>query len=137
MGDGLMPLFSVHVRIRQNETLKSDEGQINMILFDGFVDAPFFNGEILPGACDTQKYFANENGMLSARYMLSGKDENGSETKVFIENNATFINGQWKTVPFIMTDNPRLSWLTKEKLKGEIEGVEGGVIIHFYREEKK
>lgn len=132
-----MPLFSVHVRITDVHTIKSDEGDINMILFDGYVDAPFFKGEILPGACDTQKYLKNEKGMLSARYMLTGKDDSGTDTKIFIENNACLIDGEWKTKPRIFTDNRRLSYLSKEELFGKIEATEIGVIIHFYRENEK
>lgn len=134
----MKPLFSVTVRIIDTNTLKSERGQINMIIFGGFVDAPFFKGQILPGACDTQKYLKGESGTLSARYLLSGTDDVGRETKVFIENNACLGNdGEWKTTPVIYTDNPRLNWLESERLTGEIEGCDGGVRIHFYREADK
>jgi len=134
----MKPVFSVHVRITNEYTLKSEKGQINMIVFDGFIDAPFFKGEILSGACDTQKYLPGEKGALSARYMLEGLDEAGNKTRIFIENNAFLSkDGSWKTRPFIMTDNPRLMWLSDLPLTGAIEGAENGVIIHFYGEEAK
>lgn len=129
-----MPLFSVNVRIINEYTLRSDQGEINMVLFDGYVDAPFFKGKILPGACDTQKYLKNEVGMLSARYMLSGKDDEDRDVKIFIENNACLEDGKWRTKPWILTDSERLSYLSRERLYGEIEGTDNGVIIHFYRE---
>ena len=130
-------IFTVHVHIKDTHTIKSDAGQINMIVFDGYVDAPFFKGEILSGACDTQKYLSGQPGMLSARYMLRGTDDEGKETILFIENNARLnSDGRWQTVPWIMTDNPRLQWLSQLQMKGEIEGTDGGVVIHFYTEEK-
>ncbi|MBQ4156992.1 MAG: DUF3237 family protein [Clostridia bacterium] len=130
-------IFTVHVHIRDTHTLKSELGQINMIVFDGYADAPFFKGEILSGACDTQKYLSGQPGTLSARYMLKGTDDEGKETTLFIENNARLnSDGRWQTVPWIMTDNPRLQWLSQLQMKGEIEGTDGGVLIHFYTEEK-
>ncbi len=127
-----MILFSVDVIVKEVHELKSNKGQINMIVFTGSVDAPFFKGEILSGACDTQKYLKGERGMLSARYMLKGRDEDGKETLLFIENNACLEDdGSWKTVPRIYTDNNKLFWLQDEKLTGEIEGTEKGVMIHF------
>ncbi len=134
----MKPVFSVHVRIINEHTLKSEKGQINMIMFDGFVDVPFFKGEILSGACDTQRYLTGEKGALSARYMLEGLDDTGNKTRIFIENNAFLSkDGSWETKPFIMTDDPRLMWLSDLPLTGEIEGAEKGVIIHFYGEEVK
>lgn len=134
----MKPLFTVSIRITDVHSLKSKFGEINMIAFDGTCDAPFFKGSILSGACDTQKYLNGLEGMLSARYMLKGEDEDGKSAKIFIENNACLSkNGQWKTKPQIYTDSQRLSWLETERLTGEIEGIENGVMIHFYREEDK
>lgn len=130
-----MLLFSVDVIVNEVYELKSSKGQINMILFSGSVDAPFFKGEILPGACDTQKYLTSERGQLSARYMLKGRDREGRDTLLFIENNADLSeDGSWKTKPVIFTDNENLSWLQEENLTGEIEGTEKGVRIHFHKE---
>lgn len=132
----MKPLFTVRVRITDTYSLKSGSGEINMIVFDGTCDAPFFKGKILPGACDTQRYIHGAQGVLSARYMLKGTDSFGNDTKIFIENNASMgADGHWKTTPVIFTDNPALSWLESEPLRGEIEGTETGVRIHFYREE--
>lgn len=132
----MKPLFTVCVRITDTHFLKSRAGEINMIVFDGTCEAPFFKGYILSGACDTQKYIIGHRGMLSARYMLEGEDEYGQPARIFIENNACLSDdGQWKTTPVIYTDSPALSWLEKERLTGEIEGKEDGVLIHFYRED--
>lgn len=132
-----MHLFSVNVIIEDVHELKSAKGQINMIAFSGCIQSAFFCGAILPGACDTQKYMQGEKGQLSARYMLDGTDAEGTRTMLFIENNAFMDeNGKWKTVPTIFTDNEKLSWLEQEKLTGEIEGTDKGVIIHFYTDGK-
>ena len=130
-------LFSVNVHILDTHIAKSDLGQVNMIVFSGSIDAPFFKGETLSGACDTQKYMAGERGRLSARYMLKGVDSEGTETMLFIENNAVLQdNDDWKTEPVILTDNPKLSWLQEERLRGEIEATMDGVNIHFYQTEE-
>ena len=130
-----MLLFFVDVIVDEVRELKSSKGQINMILFSGSVDAPFFKGEILSGACDTQKYPAGGRGQLSARYMIRGSDAEGTETHLFIENNAFLSeDGSWKTVPAIYTDNEKLSWLQDIKLTGEIEGTDKGVRIHFRKD---
>lgn len=132
-----MLLFSVNVIVEEVRELKSGKGQINMILFSGFVDAPIFKGKILSGACDTQKYLKGERGELSARYMLDGLDAEGTQTRLFIENNAYQTDdGSWKTTPRIFTDNEKLDWLENVKLSGQIEGTDNGVIIHFYEDEK-
>ena len=131
-------LFTVNVIVKEVHELKSDLGQINMIVFEGGIDAPFFKGEILSGAFDTQKYLKVKEGMLSARYMLKGRDDEENECLLFIENNALIDNtGRWMTTPSIYTDSLRLKWLTEMKLRGEIEGSEKGVLIHFYEVDKK
>lgn len=131
-----MLVFSVDVIVNEVHEMKSGKGQINMILFSGSVDAPFFKGEILSGACDTQKYLTGERGQLSARYMLKGTDAEGTETHIFIENNAYLSDGgSWKTIPGIYTDNKKLEWLEQTELYGHIEGTENGVKIDFYKDE--
>ena len=131
-----MLVFSVDVIVNEVHEMKSGKGQINMILFSGSVNAPFFKGEILSGACDTQKYLTGERGQLSARYMLKGSDADGKETLLFIENNAILSDdGEWKTTPEIYSDNPKLSWLEDAKLNGRIEGTDKGVRIHFCKDE--
>ena len=95
-------VFQVHVILDQTLSVQGGKGSATMILFHGDLDTTFFKGEIQPGAVDTQK-----SGSISARYIIQGKDADGTPTKIFIENNQ--INGVLK--PMVLTDNPKLRWL--------------------------
>ena len=128
-------LFTIEVDLHECHTLKSTKGQVNMICFGGRCDCDFFRGEILSGGVDTQTYLTGKPGRLSARYMLSGADCDGTPTRLFIENNGEYdADGVCVTHPRILTDNPTLSWLEETPLTGRIAGREGGVTILFYKE---
>ena len=125
-------LFAIDVDITESHMLQSACGQVNMVLFTGRCDCAFFRGEILSGGVDTQRYPADGPGGLSARYMLQGVDDQGTATRIFIENNGAFDDeGVCTTRPQILTDNPRLRWLEEVALTGRISGRPGGVRIHF------
>lgn len=130
------PFFAIEVDLNECHTLKSARGQVNMITFGGRCHCDFFRGEILPGGVDTQTYLTGEPGRLSARYMLSGVDGEGTPTRLFIENNGEYdADGVCITTPRIFTDSPRLAWLEDVPLTGRVQGREGGVTILFYTEE--
>ena len=130
------PLFTIEVDIHDCHTLRSARGQVNMITFGGRCDCDFFHGEILSGGVDTQMYLVGVPGRLSARYMLSGTDESGTPTRLFIENNGEYdADGTCITPPRILTDNPALTWPESLPLSAGITGREGGVTILFYMEE--
>lgn len=125
----MQELFSIHVILTQTHSVESPRGQVNMVLFEGSCDCPFFHGHILLGGVDTQR-----DGTLSARYMLEGTDDAGTPTRIFIENNGKWnSDGSCTTHPMIRTDNPRLAWLEEAELTGGITGHEMGVDIHFCR----
>ena len=129
-------LFTIEIDLHDCHTLKSAKGQVNMVLFGGRCDCDFFHGDILSGGVDTQRYLTGEQGRLSARYMLSGVDDEGAPTRLFIENNGeNDADGVCITTPRIFTDNPRLAWLEAVPLTGRVQGREGGVTILFYTEE--
>ena len=103
---------------------------MQMILFDGYCDSSLFHGKILQGGVDTQRYFADGSGSISARYMLQGVDADGLPCRIFIENQAEVNNGIFKkTTPKIFTDSLCLKWLETANLYGEVETVDGGVVI--------
>ncbi len=95
-------VFQIHVVLDQMFNVQGGKGSANMILFHGDLDTTFFKGEIQPGAVDTQR-----SGSISARYILVGKDADGTPTKIFIDNSQ--VNGVLK--PYVLTDNPKLRWL--------------------------
>lgn len=130
-------LFTIEIDLHENHMVISPGNTVNMVLFGGRCDCDFFHGEILPGGVDTQIYREGEAPMLSARYMLRGRDDEGTPTRLFIENNGvTGPDGVCATTPYIMTDNPRLAWLTTTPLTGRLADREGGVTIMFYKEDR-
>ena len=125
-----MELFKINVNITDTVKLESGSATVQMILFDGYCDSSLFHGKILQGGVDTQRYFADDSGSISARYMLQGVDADGLPCKIFIENQAEVKNGIFKkTTPKILTDSLCLKWLETANLYGEVESVDGGVVI--------
>ena len=104
-------VFQVHVILDQTLSVQGGKGSATMILFHGDLDTTFFKGEIQPGAVDTQR-----SGAISARYIIDGKDADGTPTKIFIDN--TQVNGVLK--PYVLTDNPKLRWLEKTDWEARI-----------------
>ncbi|MCR5545130.1 MAG: DUF3237 family protein [Lachnospiraceae bacterium] len=123
-------VFKIDVDLDEIYEVKGETGSACMILFHGSAKGECFNGKILPGGVDTQKQPKGEEKILSARYILEGKDENGDECRVFVENNS--IPGTKQTKPMIYTDSKVLKWLETADLCGEIGSKKGGVIISIF-----
>lgn len=87
-------------------------------MLEGNAEGDFFHGKILPGAVDTQTILSNNSGELNARYTLRGKDFQGEDCLIYIENKA--ILNRTQTVPRIITDSTALKWLMHTKLLGEM-----------------
>lgn len=126
-------VLTVNVNITQINEVKGHKGSARMILFDGDVCCDNFKGVILPGGVDTQKDISKEETLLSARYILEGKDIEGKDCRIFIENNGTIKKGEEMTaIPKMLTDSEALSFLETQELFSKIEGKQGGVIIHIF-----
>lgn len=131
----MQELLTIYVELQETHTLKSPEGQINMVLFGGRCESEHFTGQVLSGGVDTQTYLTGQPGRLSARYMLRGTAADGSPATLFIENNGVFDeNGVCHTCPTLYTDNDSLRWLCQTPMTGSISGWEKGVIIHLCKE---
>lgn len=129
-------VFEIDVKCTGLQSVKSSKGQINIISFTGSCHSDFFDGIITQGGADTQKYISGLPGNLSARYILDGTDKNNVPTKIFIENNGTIDeHGTVITKPFIMSDNPSLSFLEDMDLTGRISDKEnpGEIAITFFK----
>lgn len=80
-----------------------------------------FKGTGLDTFVDTRIQFPGQIQTLSARYIIEGEDDEGRATKVYIENDgidesedhSTFV-----TEPFVVTDNPKWSWIETAPLHG-------------------
>lgn len=128
-------LLCVLVKLEKIQRIEGALSDIVMIPFSGEACGPYFQGNILPHAVDTQKRKKGEKLQLSARYMLTGTDDQGNPCRMFIENNGTEeAGGVLRTRPVVVTDSPSLAWMEQASLTGTVEGTEGGVIIRIYGE---
>ncbi len=117
--------------------LDSEIGHVKMIPFGGTVKSDIFNGIIEPCGVDTQ--VTNQAGVrhMSARYMLTGKDADGNDCHIYLENNAWFTNGErpkpWISTPKFITDSKKLApYLHTDRFIGEGMRVEEGLRIRYY-----
>jgi len=117
--------------------MKGENAEVLMIPFKGRVESDIFTGIVEPCGVDTQ--VTNPNGVrhMSARYILTGKDQDGSECHIYVENNAWFTNDErprpFRTVPTFITDSPRLApYLHRNQFVGEGLRDESGLWIRFY-----
>ncbi|MCQ2591407.1 MAG: DUF3237 domain-containing protein [Treponema sp.] len=124
-------LFSIHINVTEVIEVKGKKDTARMVLFNGFAEG-IFSGKVENGGVDTQKEIFGEAGTLSARYILSGKDEDGTPCKLFIENNGKF--GEPYTCPKIITDSEKLGWLENAKLFGQICNENNELIIKIFED---
>jgi hypothetical protein len=128
-------VLTIFIHIISIDEIKGDHGNVVMIAFDGYSDCENFKGKIEKNGVDTQISYQGMPQMLSARYLLKGKDIKGNNCSIFIENNAIVKeNEPLKTNPKIITDSKELSWLETANLSGEIENSTDGLIIHIFEE---
>lgn len=132
-------LFMVHVEIKEEISLTNLYGDnVVMIPFTGSATGKYFTGKVLSGGVDTQIIEKNrDKQIISARYMLEGKDYAGESCKIYIENNGFAIkesnNVLFRTYPKIITDSKALNFLNQELLAGEVILTDMGLNIKLYR----
>ncbi|HEX3022901.1 MAG TPA: DUF3237 domain-containing protein [Lachnospiraceae bacterium] len=130
-------ILTISVHVTRIDKVEGSTGEAIMIYFTGHADCEAFKGSIINEGVDTQKNYYGMNKMLSARYMLEGIDSKGEACHLFIENNASIPleeEGKIQTVPKIITDSKELAWLETADLTGEIEFVNGDLVIHIFNE---
>lgn len=117
--------------------MKGENGEVLMIPFRGSVDCELFRGIVEPCGVDTQILNAAGVRHMSARYMLTGKDADGADAHIYIENNGWF-DEKYKTMPFhtvptFYTDSERLApYLHRNQFVGEGREEADGLHIYFY-----
>lgn len=134
-----IPVLEIHVETDPagTVTLTGEIGSVKMIPFKGTVKGSIFNGIVEPCGVDTQITNQNEVRHMSARYMLTGKDKDGRDCHIYVENNGWFTDGArpklFKTVPIFITDSPALApLLHRNQFVGEGLRDENGLCIRFY-----
>ena len=138
------PVLEVYVQTdpERTITLSGETGTVRMIPFTGVVQGSIFNGIVEPCGVDTQITNQNEVRHMSARYMLTGQDNDGTDCHIYIENNGWFTDGArpvpFKTVPTFITDSKALApYLHRNQFVGEGLRDENGLCIRFYELENK
>ena len=117
--------------------MNGENGEVLMIPFKGSVNSDIFKGIVEPCGVDTQVVNAAHVRHMSARYMLTGKDVDGKDCHIYVENNGWFDDltkfMPFHTVPTFYTDSQKLTaYLHRNQFVGE--GVEeaDGLHIYFY-----
>lgn len=124
-------LLTLHINCTDSIEIKGEKDTVRQILFDGYAEGEYFNGKILPGAVDTQTEGYEKSGVLSARYMLEGKDTTGNTCRLYIDNKG--VIGEELTCPHIITDSKALAPVFRERLEGHIDRKNGELIIEIYK----
>ncbi|MBR5932175.1 MAG: DUF3237 family protein [Lachnospiraceae bacterium] len=119
--------------------MQGEVAEVVMIPFKGSVKSDIFNGIIEPCGVDTQVVNAAHVRHMSARYMLTGKDNTGADAHIFVENNGWFddtaapAGTSFRTVPTFYTDSAALApYLHSTRFSGEGSMEEDGLHIRFY-----
>ena len=122
-------ILTINVNLTDIYEVKGKSAEAVMINFGGDAKSEFFEGVILPGGVDTQREYSDKPFSLSARYMLKGKDKDGKDCLLFIENNGTATDGVVTTSPRLLSDSPSLAWLETARTSGSISDKDGELLI--------
>ncbi|MBR2520694.1 MAG: DUF3237 family protein [Oscillospiraceae bacterium] len=119
------------------QRLSGENAQVIMIPFGGTVSGEIFSGIVEPCGVDTQVVNAAGVRHMSARYMLTGRDRDGSEARIYVENNGWFqgddLPKPFVTVPAFYTDSAALAkYLHSSRFTGEGSMEDDGLHIRFY-----
>jgi len=123
--------FDINVGGAGFDNVQGADGAMGM--FIGFTcssNTRQFKGKGLDNFIDTRMQFRGQVQTLSARYILEGKDDEGRNCRVYIENNGIDNNGM-TTEPIIITDNPKWAWIERAPLHGDTS-MTNGFKIHLY-----
>lgn len=123
-------MLSIDIQCHECIGVKGQDTEIVMVPFSGRAYGEYFNGEIIGTGIDTQKFnIKSGEGILSARYMLQGKDKDGAACRIFIENSQHDEKG-WH--PMIVTDSKCLSEWERLDMTATVDNTESGVLVQIY-----
>ena len=135
------PILDVKVEFENFKpvSMEGENGSVVMIPFSGYVKGEIFEGIVEPCGVDTQVRNAAGIRHMSARYMLTGKDNAGQDAHIYVENNGWFDENTGKmtmpfhTVPTFYTDSKALApYLHRNQFVGEGHNLEDGLHILFF-----
>ena len=113
-------------------------GGVSFIPFHATVESDLFTGETVPGACDVQVENPAGSRNMCAKYMFKGKDREGNECFLFVENNGYLAEVMrddpfFNAYPCFMTDSPVLGeYFSQQRFRSEVQGREWGIEIRIY-----
>lgn len=131
-----MEVLRIFIHQTGANQVSTGKGVFNMVMFDGECTGDFFQGKILGGGVDTQHYYAEGKGRISARYMMEGFDKDKKPCKIFVQNEGEYENGFLPTTPKIYTDSEALRWLEDADLEGKLIFEENQLIISIYTKDE-
>ncbi len=122
---------------RPGLSITTERGIVSMVPFSGKVYGELFSGIVEPWGVDTQITNHINIRTLSARYMLSGKDREGNDCHIYVENKAwqkaDEFSRTFDSLPLFYTDSPVLAdYLHRDRFVviGTVQ--EDGLWIRFY-----
>lgn len=130
--------FQIFAENTQVSNMEGPYGKVTIIPFTGKVESDIFTGEILPGATDVQVENVAGSRNMCAKYMFRGKDSQGVDCHLFVENNGYFTVANKKDAffnacPSFITDSPVLGeYLCRGRFRSEVHGQEWGIEIRIY-----
>lgn len=130
--------FQIYADESQVSNMEGPYGCVTIIPFTGKVESELFTGEILPGAADVQVETHDRVRNMCAKYMFKGKDQEGNDCKLFVENNGYLqpVNRQdshLNAVPRFLTDSEVLGkYLCQERFRSEVQAMDWGLEIRIY-----
>lgn len=130
------PFLEVHVEFHGEQVkLQNECEEVLMIPFCGIAKGTLINGIVEPCGVDTQVVNAAGVRHMSARYMITGKDANGEEAHLYIENNGWSernLQMPFQTVPTFYTDSKAIrEAIAGRQIIGVGEKREDGLWICF------
>lgn len=108
------PLMEFHIIIHPEDItrMETPSGKVVFIPFGGTVESELFTGTIRPGAADVQVTNAACIRHMQAKYIFEGKDKNGKDCYLFVDNNGYFEPSSnpspFHAYPTFMSDSPFL-----------------------------
>lgn len=129
-------ILTILILIGATHHVEDGEKGVTMINFTGHAKSDYFEGEVLSGGVDTQTHWTRDSTTLSARYMLQGKDSDGKECFVFVQNEGGFFpSSDGSTRPQIVTNSEVLKKFCREPLTGKLDFAQEGLTIRIYGKE--
>ena len=122
-------ILEITVHCAEGHCVQGKHMRVTMIPFTGEASGPYFHGNVIGTGTDTQKTCTDNTFLLSARYMLEGRDHTGRDCRIFIENNGTSPD---RCIPTVVTDSDALAHWEDTKLSSRVENWGDSVKVHIY-----